>query len=67
MRIHKSITPDRVIDAVERHQTSLDNPGFCIRCGGDAEGVEPDARHCTCEACGQPGVFGAEELLLHMA
>ena len=44
LTIHESITADRIMEAVERHQTTLDNPGFCIRCGEDAEGVEPDAR-----------------------
>jgi len=67
MRIHKSITIERVLDAVERHQTSLDNPGFCVRCGADAEGVEPDARNYACDTCGEDAVFGAEELLLRMA
>ena len=67
MKIHPDITLERVLEAVERHRTTLDNPGFCIRCGADAEGVEPDARRCECECCGEPGVYGAEELLLHMA
>jgi hypothetical protein len=67
MLIHPSITLERVIDAVERHQAMLDDPGFCVHCGADAEGVEPDARNYTCEACGQPGVYGADELLIMMA
>ncbi len=67
MHIHETVTLDRVTEAAERAHSSLDNPGFCIQCGADAEGVEPDARRCPCEACGQPGVYGAEELLLHLA
>jgi hypothetical protein len=67
MRIHASITLDRVAEAVERQLSSLDNPGFCIKCGADADGVEPDARECTCEACGEPGVYGGEELLIMLA
>ena len=67
MRIHQDVTLDRVAEAVGRAQTSLDNPGFCIRCGAEAETVEPDACHYECEACGEPGVFGAEELLLRLA
>lgn len=66
MKMHKSITADRVAEACERHLTILDNPGFCIRCGEDAEGVEPDAREYECECCGEPGVYGADELLLMM-
>ena len=64
MKIHPSVTPERVEAAVEREQTSLDNPGFCIRCGADADGVEPDARKCECEICGESGVYGASELLI---
>lgn len=63
MKIHPSITKQRVIDACNRHNESLDNPGFCLACGEDAEGVEPDARHYTCEFCDEPAVFGAEEVL----
>jgi hypothetical protein len=64
LTIHESITADRISEAVERHRTTLDNPGFCVRCGADAEGVEPDARGYTCESCGEDGVYGAEELLM---
>jgi hypothetical protein len=65
--IHPSITLDRVTEAVEEAQTSLDNPGFCIACGADAEGCEPDMRGGECEGCGKPAVYGAEELLIHLA
>jgi hypothetical protein len=67
MRIHETIVLDRVTEAVERAHTSLDNPGFCIACGGEAEDIEPDARRYECEICGEPGVYGAEELLLMLA
>ena len=66
MRIHPDVTLERVTEAVERAQSSLDNPGFRVRCGAEAEGVEPDARKYECESCGEPGVHGAEELLLHL-
>jgi hypothetical protein len=39
MKLHKSITPERIMEACERYQQSLDNPGFCITCGAEAEGV----------------------------
>lgn len=61
--LHKSITLNRVIKLVQRRQSSLEDPGICIECGAEASGVEPDARESTCESCGQPAVFGAEELL----
>lgn len=67
LKIHKSITQDRILEAIERYNTVLDNPGFCIRCGADADGVEPDARQYQCEACGAQGVYGAEELMLMTA
>lgn len=54
----------RVMDAVERHNLTLDDPGFCLACGAEAEGVEQDARGYECEACGAPQVYGASELLL---
>jgi hypothetical protein len=66
MKAHPSITADRVMKACERRMTSLDNPGFCIICGEDAEGVEPDARRYECESCGKRGVYGAEELLIRI-
>jgi len=67
MKIHKSVTLDRIIEAVERYDTSLDNPGFCLSCGFEADGVEPDAEKYECEACGEPTVYGAQELLIRFA
>jgi hypothetical protein len=64
MKMHASITLERVEEAVDGYQHSLDNPGFCVKCGADAEGVEPDARNYECESCGELGVYGAEELLM---
>ena len=64
MRMNTTITFDALVDAVERRNTSLDNPGFCKSCGEEAEGCEPDARNYCCEYCGALEVFGAEELLI---
>jgi ribosomal protein L37E len=44
-----------------------DNRGFCVACGDEAYNVEPDAKEYTCESCGSPSVYGAEELLIEMA
>ena len=62
--IHPSVTSERVLDALERYRLALDNPGICVVCGADADGVEPDAREYICEVCDSPGVYGAEELLM---
>ena len=62
---HSSITPMRVVTPL-RHKMTLDNPGFCFACGHEQEGCEPDARSYDCEACGEPQVFGADELMLHI-
>lgn len=64
MKIHKSVTIERVAEAVTRSLVGLDTPGFCAMCGEEAEGCEPDARRYRCEACGAHAVYGAEELLL---
>lgn len=64
LKIHPSITPERLTEALQRYNEVLDNPGFCIRCGEEAEGVEPDATAYECDACGERGVYGAEELML---
>lgn len=61
---HPSVTDERILASVERRHTSLDDPGFCILCGEDADGVEPDAAGYTCEVCGEPGVYGDEDLLI---
>lgn len=61
------ITLDRVMEAVQRHNSSLDDPGFCLFCGADADGVEPDAERYVCDECEMPGVYGAEELMIRLA
>lgn len=63
MQLHRSITANRLQEAVEREMLSLDNPGFCVACGAEQEGCEPDARRYQCESCGEHQVYGAQELL----
>lgn len=62
--IHTSVTEDRVIEACERRETTLDNPGICLACGADHDECEPDARNYRCEECDQPQVFDSDEILL---
>lgn len=54
---------DEVMAAVERD----DNTGFCIACGEEQYGCEPDMRRGECDDCGERKVYGAEELLLMLA
>ena len=54
------VSVDQIIAAVERDDCS----GFCVACGEEAMGVEPDARRYECECCGESKVYGAEMLLL---
>lgn len=63
MKLHASITAERVCEAIEASETTLDNPGICTLCGADAEGCEPDAEGYDCDACGEPGVYGVGVLL----
>ena len=67
MKIHRSITTERLREAMERRNTSLDNPGFCVACGNEAFECEPDAIGYECEMCGEFKVYGAEELLTGLA
>lgn len=60
IKIHKSLTSDRIMDAVE----SDDYIGFCIKCGAEHYGIDPDAIEYSCEACGEESVYGAPELMI---
>lgn len=51
-------------NAIHRSHTGTDNPGFCLSCGNEQDGCEPDARNYECEECGARKVFGAEEILM---
>ena len=42
----------------------LSSIGYCLACGEEHEGIEPDAEHYACEACDEPDVFGAEQLVI---
>lgn len=67
MKLHHTITHARIEEAVARRSSSLDNPGFCIECGAEADGCEPDAREYECETCGASAVYGDVELMLEVA
>jgi predicted amidophosphoribosyltransferase len=56
----RTFTLEQIEAAIE------DQSGFCLACGAEASGIEPDAREYICEVCGLPEVYGAEELILMM-
>jgi len=64
VKMHPSITLDVLLDACNRRNFSLDNPGFCVECGAESGSCEPDAREYECESCGEFAVYGAEELAM---
>lgn len=59
----RKITLTRVMRAVEADT----NLGFCLACGCEQDGCEPDARGYDCDQCGEPKVYGAEEVLFMIA
>ena len=67
MKLHSSLTVDVILEAAERQMFGTDNPGFCIACGEEADGCEPDAEKYKCECCGKRAVYGAEQLMLYVA
>ena len=54
------LTPEAIIDAAQHG----DGAGFCLDCGAENGGVEPDAEGYPCEICGARRVAGAEQILL---
>ncbi len=60
----KKIKEAVLLAAIERASTTTDNPGFCLACGFEQEGCEPDARQYECDECGSRMVYGAEEVLI---
>lgn len=58
------ISYDKLQDAIERSTIGTENVGFCLACGEEQDGCEPDARNYPCANCDALQVFGAEEILL---
>jgi DNA-directed RNA polymerase subunit RPC12/RpoP len=57
-----NIEVDYLIEVLE--SGNPDYIGFCLECGAENYGCEPDARKYECEDCGQRAVYGAEECLM---
>jgi hypothetical protein len=60
MKIHPSLTLELIMHAVE----SDDYIGFCLKCGAEHYGVEPDAVGYECEECEAHAVSGAEDIFI---
>jgi len=58
------INKDVLMAAVEDSMFGMGNLGFCLACGAERDGCEPDARNYPCDECGENEVFGAEEVML---
>lgn len=65
MRLNRT---NHMVEMTEAEYQSLvfgdGNPGFCMACGSEAGGCEPDARNYRCESCGERDVYGIEELMV---
>ena len=57
-----AVTRTQVMQALEECNGD-DFPGFCLSCGVQCEGVDPDTRGDTCDECKQPTLWGAEAIL----
>lgn len=57
------LTLERIVEAVQRDE----DVGFCLACGAEQDGVEPDAEGYACEICGEPAVEGAQQILMGFA
>lgn len=55
-------TEKQILAAIERD----DNTGFCLACGNEQHGCEPDMERGVCENpdCREHRVYGAEQLLI---
>jgi len=58
------ISRNAILRAAEEHMFGTGNPGFCIACGEEREGCEPDASYYDCYKCGEAAVHGAESLMM---
>lgn len=66
MKLHHSITLRKLEKAVRSEMFGLENPGFCIACGSEHGGCEPDAREYPCGSCGKKTVYGAQEIMMEI-
>lgn len=60
MNLPKNLNVEMLLESAQTDGTT----GFCVKCGEEQGGVEPDARRRRCESCGEMAVYGAEQLLI---
>lgn len=60
MKLPSKITAQLIIDAISNDL----NNGYCLLCGAEHDGVEPDAHGYQCDECGSHSVTGAEDIML---
>jgi hypothetical protein len=61
---NKYILPVVSEDEMQEIMFGMSDNGWCIACGEEAYGVEPDARKYECECCEKRAVYGYQELLM---
>ena len=64
MEIHSSLTFDHVLNAAKDSMFGMGTTGFCLACGSDQEGCEPDMESGKCETCEERKVMGAANLMI---
>ncbi len=68
MEIRRNPTTGKIIPrrfTIEQiEEADSDMGGFCVACGAEAYGVEPDARAYRCDVCENRTVYGAAEIAL---
>jgi hypothetical protein len=64
MTLKTPLDMERVLVVAKECMFGMANTGFCLKCGEEQEGCEPDAENRECESCGAFAVMGAEQCLL---
>jgi len=64
VKLPSTLSLDDVMAAAEEQMFGLGNDGFCLKCGHQQDGCEPDARGYRCEDCGANAVYGATEIMM---
>jgi len=60
----KYVIPVMSADEMKDVMFGMGCRGWCLTCGEEVDGVEPDASKYLCECCGERKVYGMEQLLI---